>query len=119
MFHFTSGLRVIAGFQGPVFTNQLKSSGSGDSFSITIGAILFSIPVLIKLVRFKSKLNSPELWFLFSMFVVQIFYLCLIEAGSIIETITISSNYILALWLTALTLVPFYVFSNLSKIKST
>ena len=109
----------MSGFQGPEFTNQLKSSGSDDSFSITVGLVLFSIPVLIKALRFKSKLNSFELWFLFSMFMLQVFYLCLIEAGSIIETIKISSNYILALWLMALTLVPFYVFSNLSKIKNT
>ena len=115
LFSYTPGLRVAEGNQGPIFVNEYKSSGSGDNVCIIIGCILFSIPILIKMLRITSKINKFELLFLLSMFIIQTFSLLLIELGSIKETITIGSNYFLALWLIMLTLVPFYVFINLSK----
>lgn len=90
-----------------LYTNDLFSSGSDDNLCIAIGTILFCIPLIYKLIRFKKKINIGDAIVFLVIWVVQLIFLFTIEAGSILDTIYIGYNIPLMSW------IVFYIASLL------
>lgn len=82
-----------------LYTNDLFSSGSDDNLCIAIGTILFCIPLIFKLIRFKKELNISDVIVFLVVWVVQLIFLFTIEAGSILDTIYIGFNIPLMSWI--------------------
>jgi len=82
-----------------LFTNDLLSSGSNDNLCIQIGVIIFLVPLIFKLARFKKKIQISDCIVFFILWLLQFFFLITIEAGSIIKTILYSYNFALLIWI--------------------
>ena len=125
LFTFTNGLADFSvNAQGQLMKNQdlfyisqdIMSSGHNDNICVEIGLILFAIPAIFKLIRIGKTIDSYDYFVFLIPWIIQLFFIYLIEVGSIRITIFYDHNIILAIW-TVLFLTSFPIITLL-KIKN-
>lgn len=82
-----------------LYRNELLSSGSNDNLHVESGVVLFALPLVLRVALWRRKVGWAD-WVIFlAAWLYQGFLLISLDAGSVGQTIVLSKNMVLMLWL--------------------
>jgi hypothetical protein len=98
-FYSTRGLMYVerTGTHTYLWTD-IKSTGSNDDIAIGSAVILFFVPLLIELVQWRRE-RIRGVWIFCVIWFVETLLIASIEVGSILDTIFVDKNSVLAVWI--------------------